>query len=167
MPVHFGKDAKLYYSSAYPDWNNAVWVEVAAVRDVAITDGMRVSMDASGRDYPIDLSEPGNHQITIEGKIRTNESDTAFAYLEARALASPADVNNAVIDLMILTGDRNTNGNRGWRFEAKLHKFFGEDQNIDQVLYRPFTLKPCVPINGEPSSTVVSSGAPVFTALAG
>jgi hypothetical protein len=157
MGVHFGKDAKLYNNSG--TYGTPVWDEIAAVREIQVPDGDFEEIEASGRDYPLKLSEPGNFQFSIEGKIRTNESDTDFIALETAALAK------SQLDIMILTGGSATNGNRGFRMDFKLHKFFGEDQNIDQILWRPFMLKPCVPTNA-PKSVVVSSGAPVFTALA-
>lgn len=164
MPVHFGRDARLYYNSA--SYASPTWVAINAVRDISIPDGDRVSIDASGRDYGLTLSEPGHLNLSIEGKIRTNESDTVFAALETAALASPSD-SAAILDVMILTGGSTTNGNRGFRFEIKIHKFFGEDQNIDQILYRSFTFKPCVPSDtaNVQASVVVASGAPVFTTL--
>lgn len=156
MGVHFGKDAKLYNNTG--NYGTPVLDEIAAVRDVSIPDGSFEEIDASGRDYPIKLTEPGLLSLSIDFKIRTNESDTDFTALETAALA------RSVLDIHVLSGGSTTNGNRGFRFDAKLTKFFGEDQNIDQILWRQCTLKPCVPTNA-PKSVVVSSGAPVYTSL--
>jgi hypothetical protein len=163
MSVHFGRDAKLYYNSA--TYITPTWVEIATVRDVAIPDGEREQIDATGRDSPVRTYEPGHLTLSVEFKIRTNESDTPFTFLEAAALALPTAVA-AMLDIMILTGPQATNGNRGFRFDSKIHKFFGEDQNIDQLLWRSVILKPCVPTN--PVKSVVVTGAvPVFTTFAG
>ena len=156
MSVHFGKDATLNNNTG--NYVTPVWDPVAAVRDVAITDGEFKEIDASGRDYSIELSEPGMLKIGIAGKVRMNESDTDFTALETAALA------RTQLDVMILSGPSTVNGNRGFRFDVKIFKFFEEDQNIDQILWRPFTMKPCVPTNA-PKSVVVSAGAPAFTTL--
>lgn len=157
MGVHFGKDAKIYNNTG--TYGTPVWDEIAAVREVSIPDGDFAEIDASGRDYGLNLTEPGNLTLSIDFKIRTNEADTDFTVLETAALAK------SMLDIMVLSGPSTVNGNRGFRFDAKIFKFFGEDQNLDTVLWRPVRLKPCVPTN-PPKSVVVSTGAPVFTALA-
>jgi hypothetical protein len=165
MAVHFGRDARLYYNSG--TYGSPTWVAINAVRDVAIPDGDRVSIDASGRDYGIELVEYGNLKLRVEGKIRVNHSDTAFAYLQVKALLSTS-LSTSIVDLMILSGDKATDGNTGFRFESKIGKWFGEDQNIDQILWRPFLFTPCVPSEtaNVPASVVVTGSAPVFTTLA-
>ena len=165
MPVLFGRDARLYYNSA--TFGSPTWVVINAVRDVAIPDGDRVSIDASGRDYGIDLVEYANLKLRIEGKIRVNHSNTAFAYLQAKALLSPS-LSTSIVDLMILSGVHTTDGNTGFRFESKIGKWFGEDQNIDQILWRPFLFTPCVPSDDAnvPQSVVITGSVPVFTTLA-
>ena len=156
MP-RFGKDAT--FANNGGSYGTPVWNVINAVRDVQIPDGEFAEIEASGRDYAIDLAEPGQLKLSLEGKIRNNEADTnGFVALETAALA------RSVLDIMILSGANNSNGARGFRFDAKLFKFFGEDQNIDQILWRPFKLRPCVPGN-MPKSVVVTANVPVFTNL--
>jgi hypothetical protein len=156
MP-RFGKDAILALNGGTS--NTPVWNIVTAVRDVQIPDGEFAEIDASGKDAAIDLAEPGLMKISLEAKVRTNESDTnGFIALETAALARSS------LDILILSGITTSNGARGFRFDAKIFKFFGEDQNIDQILWRPIRLKPCVPTN-TPKSVVVANSAPVFTSL--
>ena len=156
MAVHFGRDAKLYHNTG--NYATPVLDAIDAIRDVSIPDGSFAEIDASGRDYGIALTEPGLLNLSIDFKIRTNESDTDFTVLETAALAK------SLMDIHILSGGSTTNGNRGFRFDAKITKFFGEDQNIDQILWRSVTFKPCVPTNA-PKSVVVTAGAPAYTAL--
>lgn len=67
------------------------------------------------------------------------------------------------LDVMILNGPKDTNGVRGYRFDA--HVMSGnQDQGLGAVLYDDVTLKPAASANS-PSTVVVSSGAPVFTAI--
>jgi hypothetical protein len=96
--------------------------------------------------------------LSIDFELRVNESDTDFTTLETAALARTS------LDIMILTGPAATTGNRGFRFDAKFSKFFGENQALDQLLWRSCTLKPCVNTN-PPKSVVVTAGAPVYTSL--
>ena len=156
MP-RFGKDAIFANNGA--SYNSPTWNSITAVRDMQIPDGELAEIDATGKDYAIDLAEPGLLKISLEGKVRVNESDTnGFVALETAALA------RSLMDILILGGATTSNGARGFRFDAKIFKFFGEDQNFDQILWRPFRLRPCVPTNA-PKSVVVTSGAPVFTTL--
>ncbi len=156
MAIHFGKDAKLYTNTG--NYGTPVLDPIDAIRDVAIPDGTYAEIDASARDYGITLTEPGLLSLGIDFKIRTNESDTDFTALETAALA------RSTLDIHILSGGSTVNGNRGFRFDCKIFKFFGEDQNIDQILWRQVSLKPCVPTNA-PKSVIVTNNAPVYTAL--
>ena len=162
MPVHFGRDAFVAYNSA--TYGSPTWVEFTTIRDVQIPDGERATLDASGRDYGIELFEPGLLKLGIDFMIRTNESDTPFTFLETAALLNPT-ATGAMLDILILTGRIATNGNRGFRLDMKIHKFFGEDQALDKILYRSVKLLPCAPTN-PPKSVVITGGVPVYTTLA-
>jgi hypothetical protein len=116
--------------------------------------------DASTRaGNGVKQSEPTLLGLEVTGLVRTDEGDTnGFAQLET------AFLTRAALDLMVLDGPSNLTGSRGYRFDAKVQKF-GEDQSLNQVDHREFSLKPCVGVNGAPQKVVVTAGVPVFTAL--
>jgi hypothetical protein len=115
--------------------------------------------DASTRaGNGVKQSEPTLLGLEVTGLVRTDETDTnGFLLLETNFLT------RAVCDVLFLDGAQSANGSRGYRADMKVFKF-GEDQSLNQVDHREFSLKPCVSANA-PSKAVVTSGAPVFTAL--
>lgn len=91
--------------------------------------------------------------------VRTDEGDTGgFLAMET------AFLTRGILDVLVLDGGSSVNGSRGYRFDAKVFKF-GEDQDVANIDYREFELKPCVSANAA-YKAVVSGGVPVFTTLA-
>ena len=103
-------------------------------------------------------SEPVQLDLSITGKVATDEADTnGFVAMET------AFLTRASLDVMVLDGASTVDGSRGYRFDVKVFKF-EEDQGNEQVLFRDFELAPCLSANPV-KKAIVTSGAPVFTAL--
>ena len=156
MALKKGYTAKLYRNSA--TYGTPTWVEIDNVRDVNFPhayEKLEATTRASGgvKEY-----EPGELELSFSFKIRSDEADTDFTSLETAYLA------RSLIDLMILDGDKATNGSRGYRYEAKVFSM-GEDQAIGNILFRDVEVGPCISANAK-ATVVVASGAPVFTTIA-
>lgn len=139
-------------------YGTPVWSNLTLISDCTLGASIKEAA-ASMRAYGVELTEPTMFGLEINGKIRSDDSDTnGYIALETAFLA------RAPLDVLILDGGVAVNGSRGFRADWKVFKW-EEEEGLDGVLYRSFTLKPCVPINGPPESAIVTSGAPVFTAL--
>jgi hypothetical protein len=84
-------------------------------------------------------------------------TNAVFLFIDAAFIA------RTEIDILVLNGPNTTNGVRGYRSGMKVLDL-GEDQKIDGVLFRSFTMKPCISANPT-KRVVVSGGVPVYTAI--
>lgn len=111
--------------------------------------------DGSTRQSISELTAKTRLALEVSLKMR---SDTADANYQAFFAALHS---TTVLDLMILNGPSNLNGVDGWR--ADWHVFAGEeDQGLDAVAFKAFTLKPALSAN-LPYWVLVAAGVPVFT----
>lgn len=141
-------------------YGSPTWGEAEAVRDVMVNADMD-EFDATTRaGGGVKQSEPTLLALEITGKIRSDEADTTgFAALET------AFLTRASIDILVLDGSQTTVGSRGYRFDAKLFKF-GEDEAVENVLFREFSLKPCISSNAVKKAVVGSGPTLGYTSLA-
>lgn len=150
-----GIDCVFYRNSG--TYGSPTWTEVDDILDLD-ADPSWGEGDASSRGSPVMMTEPTQMALSITGKIRVSLDDADFVALDDAFVARTA------LDLMVLNGPSSTNGVRGWRMDFKI---FGwkETQAANGVLYRDFTMKPCLSSN-PPKRAVVASGAAVFTTIA-
>lgn len=155
--VKYGFKGKFYINSgtyASPTWN-----EVKRVKEVKVGAAFDKEDATTRMGGGIKQSEPVLLDIGLTGKVRSDEGDTTgFLAMET------AFLTRAEIDVMVLDGDKATDGSRGYRIGMKVFKF-EEDQDVAKILWRDFDLSPCVSENA-PCKAVVSASAPVFTSLA-
>ena len=96
--------------------------------------------DASSRQSRVKMSEPTMLGLEITGKVRVKNSELNAAYL----LMMAANRDDSPIDVLVLNGQMTENGVDGFRAYMKVFNW-GEDQSLGVVLYKDFTLKPCIP----------------------
>jgi len=149
-----GTDCKFYRQSG-GSYGSPTWLEVEDIRDLAVSPTFTEGQ-AKTRASIVDFAEPTRMQIEITGMIKVSLDNVDFLALDE------AFATRAALDMLILNGANTTNGVRGWRADFKVFEW-SEDQAIDDVLYRSFKLKPCIPVNGNPKRAVVSGGAPTFS----
>jgi hypothetical protein len=114
---------------------------------------------ASARQGGVHADEPGMVRITVNMRIRKDYSDAKFLALMT------AMKNKAAIDMMFLDDALTVNGATGTRANGKLHGW-EEPRGLGDTLYITTTFRGCVTDPAEPAShVVVTSGAPVFTAM--
>lgn len=155
--VKYGFKGKIYFNTG--SYNLPTWTEVKNVREVKVGAAFD-KQDATTRSGGgVKQSEPVLLDLGLTGKIKSAETDTAgFIAMET------AFLSRGVLDVMLLDGDKGTDGSRGYRVDMKVFKF-DEDQGNENLLWRDFDIAPCVSDNA-PSKVVVSSSNPVFTSLA-
>ena len=155
--VKYGFDGTVYFNSG--TYGAPTWNLVSAIRDASV-DATMSEVDASTRQGGgLTQSEPIMLSLGLTGKIRTDEADTT-GYLAMES----AFLGRTSLDILILDNPNTLSGARGYRFDAKCFKL-GEDQALDNLLFREFELKPCVSLNAV-KKAVVTAGSPVFTTLA-
>jgi glucan phosphorylase len=152
-----GIDCKAFRNTG--TYATPAWTEVALVRDATL------NLEWENVDAPSRASRVKEMLKTIVGvdaDLSVKASDTDAGYI---ALWDAAMGQNS-IDMLFLNGGTAQNGARGVRFHALITSAT-EDQGITTALYDsmkavPSALRPA----GEGLKTaVVTSGAPVFTAI--
>lgn len=154
MPV--GILSKLYYNQGL--YGAPTWIEVDLVGDLKFTFSWNEG-EGSARREALQVFEPTNASVMLEGKLRKQYDDTAYVFFRTQHRL------RAVLDILMLDGANNVNGSDGFRFDAKLFQF-DEDQAMQNVLYKDFTLKPCISsTTRRPKTVLVAGGVPVYTDL--
>jgi hypothetical protein len=144
----------LYYNTG--THGSPTWVAISLVGD------LKVAGKWDTTDLPIRASRAKFKQKTVldfgvTGKLLSSLTDTAYLAVLAAMLG------DTIIDVMALNGSNATNGAHGWRFDAQVVQF-EEDQGPGAVVFDDFELIPVYSANA-PSSVVVTTGAPVYTAF--
>ncbi|MBY0513081.1 MAG: hypothetical protein K2P78_04120 [Gemmataceae bacterium] len=157
MSTKYGFRGKIYFNTG--TYNSPTWAEVASVRDVKVGAEMSEFEGSTRLAGGVEQTEPVILKLSLDGLIKSDEADVGgFVAMET------AFLTRAATDVLILDGGSAVNGSRGYRVDMKVFKF-GEDQALDKVLFREWSMKPGVSANAA-YKAVVSSGAPVFTTLA-
>lgn len=152
-----GIKCKLYVNTG--TYASPTWTAVATVSD-AVSNAQWGEADASARDTPVKQFDISQMDLSVSGKARVPDAvDTAFDALAAAFLDGSAK------DILVLNGASTENGATGYRYHAKVFNW-SEDQAMGNVVYKDFLLKPTPSSEGLPKSCTVTSGAPVFTAIA-
>ncbi len=141
-------------------YGSPTWGEADAIRDVVVGADMEEQDGTTRQGGGIKQSEPVLLALSITGKIRSDEADTTgFAAMET------AFLTRAPLDVLVLDGPQSAVGSRGYRMDVKLFKF-GEDQAVENILYREFEMKPCISSNAVKKAVVGSGPTIGFTSLA-
>lgn len=151
-----GPKCKLYYNTG--NFATPVWAVVPKVSDLMIT-AEADEADASSRESGAKLTLKTLQGLEVTFKMRKDPADAAFLIIDNAA------VTYDILDFLVLDGLSTFNTARGYRFESQIFSHT-ESQNLGDVLYPEYKIKPAPTTNGPPSRAVVASGAPVFTAMA-
>lgn len=156
MSTKYGFKGKIYLNTG--TYGTPVWSELTQCKDVKVNAEFG-EFDTSIRlGGGIEMSEPVLLKLGLDGMVKSDEADTnGFLLMETSTLT------RAAMDVLILDASNATNGARGYRVDMKNFKF-PEDQGNDKILFREFSLKPCLSVNA-PSKAVVASASPVFSTL--
>lgn len=137
-------------------YNSPVWAAVGLVGDCTVTAEWDEA-EASSRLSRGKLSSKSMLALEIAGKLLASKTDTSYATLMS------AMANDNVINVMALNGSSNSNGVRGWMFDAQIFKA-NEDQGLNVAVSDEFSLKPTFSGNA-PNQVLVTAGAPVMTSF--
>lgn len=150
-----GIKSKCYVNTG-ADYATPTWTEAALIGDLQV-DGSWNFAAAQTRETPVERGARTTMPLTISGKMRVKGDDAVFTKFDDAFHDS-----TAVLDLMVLNGDKATDDVTGYRCEFELTKW-SEDQATGNVLYKDFELKPSVNTANLPKRAKVASGAPAFT----
>lgn len=150
-------DAVLLWMSG-GNYASPTWSEIDLAKDVQVQPAWdqaeAFSRATSAKEYAKGLLELG-----FTASVKCSGTDTGYA-----ALMDAFTSKTGTIELLILDGSATTNGAEGVRFTAGV---FGasQQQNIGDVLYREFDIKPSAYATNKPKWAEVTNSAPVFTAI--
>lgn len=149
-----GITSKFYVNSG--TYSVPTWTLVDLVSDLSNSADWNEG-DGSTRREVQEVMEPTNMKLAITGKIRKDMNDPAYLLFRA------AHATRGVLDVMVLDGAKDVDGSEGFRFDVKV---FGwtEDQGLQAVNFKEFTVKPCISTHGV-YSVLVSGSVPVFTQI--
>lgn len=147
-----GLNAKLYWRSA-GSYEAPTWTEVDILSDVSINQTWDEA-DASTRESRIRQTVKTLMALEISATMKKKPGDAAYAAL------MDAFLSDDTLDLLVLDGDKDTEGTRGWR--ADFLCFGGtEDQAMDNALFMELTFKPSIEDN--PPKAVLVAAGPTLT----
>ena len=120
-------------------WDIPTWATLPLISDCNVNAPWDEG-DASARLSRAKSAEPTMMGLEITGKIRVKGADVVASYF---ALYN-AHFRDLIVDILALNGPLAEVGAEGYRFEAKVFNW-GEDQSLGAVLYKDFSIKPCIP----------------------
>lgn len=135
MSAKIAVKAKIYRNTS--DFDTPSWTENKRVADATytLTPDEGSADDRGGRVHQF---EPTQYTVECTGRMRVDPDDAEYvAFRDAAA-------QDLGLDLLILDGANTVEGSEGCRGWFKIFNF-SEPQEMANVLYREFTLKPCVP----------------------
>lgn len=133
-----GMNAKLYWRSA-GTYGSPTWTEVTLISDLSI-DVTWDEADASARESRITQTVKTMLPLSFTARLKKKPLEATYeAFMNAL-------LSDGSLDLLILDGDKATEGVRGWRCDCQV--FAGsEDQAMGNVLFEDMTLKPSITDN--------------------
>lgn len=152
--VLIGILAKLYVNSG--SYGSPTWDEVKLIGDLKVPAKWDVQ-EAMSRISRVKTKVKTALDIGITGTLLASLADAQYVVIRA------ALTTDDILDVLVLTGDKTANGNRGFRFDAQVAGA-NQDHGTGAVISDEFELIP-VPSSNLPKSAVVTSGAPVLTAI--
>ena len=114
------------------------FVELPLISDCTVN-GPWDEGEASTREGQVTQTENTKMSLEISGKIRIKKAASNAAYLKMRA----SHGTGSSFEVLVLNGGLTENGAEGYQFMAKIFNW-SEDQSLGTVLYKDFTIKPCI-----------------------
>jgi hypothetical protein len=156
MAAKLGIDAKAYRNTA--TYGSPTWVEITAFRDLVLNTQWD-TVEAPSRGSRVKTMAKTIVDVSASGAVKVSDTDAGFIALWEALVGGTAN-----IDVLILNGGNTSNGARGFRFDALVTQG-NEDQGIGNALYLDINLAPDAFAANPVKYAVVTSGAPVFTAI--
>jgi len=152
--VSLGRDAKLYLNTG--TFGSPTWAAIDQISDLTVTAEWD-EVDASTRESKMKLKAKTLLGAEVGGKLKAVPGNTNLGTIVA------ALFSDAVVDIMVLNGTSSTNGCYGFRYECQVHAA-NEDQGLGAAIFDDIKFKP-YPTTNAKQSVLVTTGAPVFTAI--
>lgn len=152
--VRLGRDAVFYLNTA--TFGSPTWTAIPQISDLAVTAEWD-EVEASTRESKMKLKAKTLLGAEVGAKLKAVPGDTNLGTIIA------ALFSDAVVDIMVLNGAKDSNGCYGFRFEAQVHSA-NEDQGLGAAIFDDIKFKP-YPTTNAKHSVLVTTGAPVFTAI--
>lgn len=137
------------------------WLELPMISDCNV-DGSWDEGDASARTSRVKVQEPTMMGVEVSGKVRVKDAVDNAGYINMYN----AYYRDSVVEVLVMNGPLNENGAEGYRFQAKVFAW-SEDQSLGAVLFKDFTIKPCIPdtVANHPRMAKVVGGTLVYSAI--
>lgn len=126
--------SKLYINNG-GTYASPLWLEVSLIADLNMDGGWNKA-DSSVRAGRVETQENTNFRVELSGTLRKSMSDAGYVAMRN------AFTQDTILDVLVLDGARTVDGSDGFRFEGKIGDF-GEDQGLQSVVFKSFTLIPC------------------------
>lgn len=147
-----GLNAKLYRRSG-GTYGSPTWSEVSILSDVTVNVTWEEA-DASARESRIKQTLKTLLNLEITAKMKNKPGDANYEALW------DAILSDDTVDILVMDGDKDVEGNRGWRLDALLFTA-NEDQSMSNALFDELTFKPFMEEN--PPKAVKVAAGPTLT----
>lgn len=155
MATMLGITAAFYYRSA-GNFASPTWTEITAMKDVARNDQWD-TVEAPDRGSTVKSGAKTLRDIGVTAAMKKKLNDASV-----NAVLAALESATGNIDIMVLDGDKATNGARGVRYEAVTTQA-NEDQGIANALYLDLAFMPDAFSDNQYQSVLVTAGSPAFT----
>lgn len=159
MPtMKLGILAKSYRNTG--TYGTPVWSEVTCISDWTST-GSWDTVEASTRASRVKSGAKTLFDVGVSGKLKVSDDDTNYLAFRAALFSQ-----TATLDLLVLDGPRTASGVTGVRANFIVSKG-DQSQGLGDALHLDITLMPDAYTDSaqQPSSVLVTAGAPVYTAI--
>lgn len=155
--MKLGIGAKWYYRST-GNYASPTWSEISLANALELGNQWD-TVDAPDRSTRVKGYAKTMLDIGFTASVKKKDNSNALTAI-LDAFNSPT----ANMDVLVLDGPKDVNNSRGYRFDAIITKA-SEDQGTGVAIYVDTEFKPDGFSDNPPSSALVTSGSPVFTAL--
>jgi hypothetical protein len=148
-----GLNAKLYRNTS--TYEAPSWSEVTLISDLSVNPSWDEA-DASARESRVKQSVKTLMALEVSGRLKKKPLDGNYeAFMDAL-------LSDDVLDLLVLDGDKDTEGNRGWRCDFQVFSA-NEDQGMGNALYEEISLKPSITDHAAKAARIGSGGSLTYS----
>jgi hypothetical protein len=137
--MRLGIQAGLYVNTN--TYDSPTWLEVLLISDLTVNANWQEG-ESSTRAARVQTFEQTIMAMELTGRVRKETTNTA--YLALRTAHGTA----SVVDFLVLDAKNTVFNGDGYRFHGRVFNF-GEDQSLGNVVFKEFSAKPCVYIDGD------------------
>jgi hypothetical protein len=135
--MRLGVAAGLYVNTN--TYASPTWLEILMLSDLTVT-AQWIEGESSTRAARVQTFEQTIMSMELTGRVRKEIGNAAYIQLRT------AHGSATALDFLVLDAKNTTVDADGYRFHGRVFNF-GEDQSLQNVIFKEFGVKPCVALD--------------------